>query len=81
MPGITVPAGKFDPLGLALVGSEETLNWFRAAELKHGRVAMLASTGFIVQAAGMHFPGMLSQDISFESLVWTQPHRPVGQCL
>lgn len=50
MPGITAPAGKFDPLGYAQVGSQETLNWFRAAELKHGRVAMLATTGYLVQA-------------------------------
>lgn len=55
------------------MGSEETYNWFRAAELKNGRVAMLASTGFIVQAAGIHFPGMLSSDISFESLSTMKP--------
>ena len=73
MPGITAPAGKFDPLGLALVGTEETLNWFRAAELKHGRAAMLATTGFLLQAAGVHFPGMLSSDVYFESLSGMHP--------
>lgn len=73
MPGNTLPIKTFDPLGLATVGSDETLLWFRAAELKNGRVAMLATTGYIVQAAGFHFPGMLSSDISFESL---SPMKP-----
>lgn len=73
MPGVTAPVGKFDPLSLATTGSDETLAWFRAAELKHGRVAMLATTGYIVQAAGIHFPGQLSSDVSFESLSTLKP--------
>jgi hypothetical protein len=73
MPGSTAPIKKFDPLGYANVGSDETLAWFRASELKHSRVAMLATTGYIVQAAGFHFPGMLSKDVSFESLSGLKP--------
>ncbi|CAB9505590.1 chloroplastic [Seminavis robusta] len=73
MTGSTMPVKAFDPLGLADFGSDETLAWFRAAELKHGRCAMVAATGFIVQAGGMHFPGMLSHDISFESLSTMKP--------
>lgn len=73
MAGATAPFGKFDPLGLATLGSESTLAWFRAAELKHSRVAMLATTGYLVQAAGIHFPGMLSSDVSFESLSTMKP--------
>merc|ERR1712127_1093113 len=73
MPGATAPVGPFDPLNLADWGSDETLAWFRAAELKHSRVAMLATTGYIVQGAGYHFPGMLSNDISFESLSAMKP--------
>lgn len=70
-----MPFKCFDPLGLANLGSESTLAWFRAAELKHSRVAMLATTGYLVQAAGWHFPGMLSSssDISFESLSTMKP--------
>jgi hypothetical protein len=64
---------NFDPLGLANVGSDETFTWFQAAELKHSRAAMLATTGFLVQAAGIHFPGMLSKDVSFESLSSMNP--------
>ena len=73
MPGATMPFKGFDPLGLATLGSDETLAWFRAAELKHSRVAMLATTGYLVQAAGVHFPGMLSKDVSFESLSTMKP--------
>ena len=68
-----MPLKTFDPLGLATLGSDETLAWFRASEVKHSRVAMLATTGYIVQAAGIHFPGMLSKDVSFESLSTMKP--------
>jgi len=73
LPGGTAPVKNFDPLRLSNVGSDETLMWFRASELKHSRVAMLATTGYLVQAAGFHFPGMLSSDISFESLSAMKP--------
>jgi hypothetical protein len=73
MAGSTMPFKTFDPLNLADLGSGETLAWFRAAELKHSRVAMLATTGYIVQAAGVHFPGMISKDVSFESLSTMKP--------
>jgi len=73
LPGATKPLGQWDPLGLAELGSASTAAWFRAAELKHARVAMLAVTGYIVQAAGYHFPGMLSSEVSFESLSTMKP--------
>ena len=38
------------------------------SELKHSRCAMLAITGYLVQSAGIHFPGMLSSEVSFESI-------------
>jgi hypothetical protein len=45
----------------------ENLNLMRAAELKHGRVAMLANVGWAWTATGTHFEGMLSpsKNISF----------------
>jgi Chlorophyll A-B binding protein len=73
MVGATMPWKGFDPLGLASLGSESTYAWFRASELKHARCAMLATTGYLVQAAGVHFPGMLSHDVSFESLSTMKP--------
>ena len=71
--GSSAPLPNFDPLNLSTIGSDETLLWMRAAELKHGRVAMVATTGYLVNAAGIHFPGMLSSDISFESLSTMSP--------
>merc|ERR1719313_1499446 len=40
--GILPPVGYLDPLGFGEKASPERLRWFREAELKHGRVAMLA---------------------------------------
>ncbi|CAM9797867.1 unnamed protein product [Heterosigma akashiwo] len=34
-----------------------TLYWMREAELKHGRVAMLATLGYVAVDMGMRFPG------------------------
>jgi len=61
----------FDPMGLSKIASEETLAWYRAAELKHSRVAMAAVTGWAwVSSGGNLFPGYLSieQGVTFESL-------------
>ncbi len=73
MAGSTAPIKNFDPLGLATVGSDETLAWFRAGELKNGRCAMVATVGYLVNAAGLHFPGMLSHDIAFSDLASMRP--------
>ena len=54
----------WDPMGLSDLGSEETVKWFRACELKHGRIAMLACTGFFVQNQ-YTFPGQLSSSAYF----------------
>jgi hypothetical protein len=72
MEGVSVETGNkvWDPVGLSTIGSEETLRFFRHAEIKHGRVAMAAMVGLLVHISGMHFPGMLSPTygISFEKL-------------
>jgi len=48
IPGALAPVGIFDPLGFAEKADEATLKRYREAELTHGRVAMLASVGFLV---------------------------------
>jgi hypothetical protein len=48
MPGITEPTGYFDPAGFSTKCSLGTLLFWREAELKHGRLGMLASLGIIM---------------------------------
>ena len=49
MAGVTAPFGFFDPLGFATTITEGKLLFYREVEIKHGRVAMLASLGFLVR--------------------------------
>ena len=51
IPGALAPVGIFDPLGLAAKADANTLKRYREAELTHGRVAMLASVGFLAGEA------------------------------
>jgi len=46
--GATAPFGFFDPLGLSKGKSEADIRKWREAELKHGRVAMVAALGILV---------------------------------
>jgi len=72
MEGIGPETGNkvFDPWGLSKMGGEETLKFFRHAEIKHGRVAMAAMVGFLFHINHIHFNGALSLHpyVSFESL-------------
>jgi hypothetical protein len=52
--GITAPMGFFDPIGFSKNNSDEIMNHYREAELKHGRVAMAACLGWYLDAAGVH---------------------------
>ena len=74
LPGAGPETGgkPWDPMGIADMcpyGSTQ-YEWMRTAEIKHGRVCMAASVGFLVQESGLHFGGLLSKtpEISFESL-------------
>merc|ERR1711869_195105 len=54
--GAMAPMGFFDPLGFSKVGDKEGWRKLRAAELKHGRVAMMAAVGAVIQCP-FQFPG------------------------
>ena len=71
--------GFWDPFGFSKT-SPEALTWYRAAELKHGRVAMVACMGFIAQsfpltkmadvplAKASLYPGLSTVDVTFGDL-------------
>merc|ERR1712207_45813 len=54
--GVMPPLGYFDPAGFCKKGDESGFRTFRAAEIKHGRVAMMAAVGAVVQHY-VKFPG------------------------
>lgn len=51
----------YDPLNLA---STYDNNWLREAEIKHGRVCMLAFAGYVANDAGIKFPGKAFEGLS-----------------
>merc|ERR1719335_1385227 len=64
--GIFPPLGFFDPLGVSVNKPPGKLLFFREAELKHGRVCMLASLGFIV---GEQFHPLFGGNIDVPSYI------------
>eukprot|EP00403_Amphidinium_massartii_P016832 CAMPEP_0178432920 /NCGR_PEP_ID=MMETSP0689_2-20121128/32639_1 /TAXON_ID=160604 /ORGANISM="Amphidinium massartii, Strain CS-259" /LENGTH=152 /DNA_ID=CAMNT_0020054933 /DNA_START=105 /DNA_END=559 /DNA_ORIENTATION=- len=55
--GGPLPESFWDPAGLTKGKTDEELLQLRAAELKHGRVAMLAVFGWFTHASGYHYLG------------------------
>lgn len=67
--GATGPLGFWDPLGLSSKASPEKFARWRAVEIKHGRIAMAATTGYIAQEC-LRWPGYLSTsaDVKFADI-------------
>lgn len=67
---VKAEGGFFDPLKLSEGKDDETLRWYRAAELKHGRISMLATLGIVIQGLNTGIiPGFPVQDTNaFEAL-------------
>ena len=53
--GSDTEAGEFDPLGFSSQVDETTVQWYRAAELKHGRVCMVAALGLFFAPTNAKF--------------------------
>jgi hypothetical protein len=64
--GIVAPLGFFDPLSVAANKAPGKLLFYREAELKHGRVCMLASLGFLV---GEQYHPLFGGDIDVPSFI------------
>jgi len=47
--GAIPPLGYFDPLGICPKGQRNNFRWYRGCEIKHGRLAMIATVGCVVQ--------------------------------
>lgn len=58
--GTIETAGFWDPLRLSDDASDEQLHRWRCVELKHGRVSMAATVGYLYNDLQLNFPGTLS---------------------
>merc|ERR1719188_1834772 len=63
--GVQEPVGFWDPLGLAADGDAETFARRRTAEIKHGRVCMIACIGYIVPEY-FKWPGYVSPALGIQ---------------
>jgi len=63
--GVQAPVGFWDPLGLSADGDSDIFKRRRAAEIKHGRVSMLACIGFIVPEY-FKWPGYVSPSLGLK---------------
>jgi hypothetical protein len=61
LPGSVAPLGEFDPLGLTSDMSIKEIKRYRESEVTHGRVAMLATVGYLV---GESFHPLFGGDVT-----------------
>jgi hypothetical protein len=68
--GVQAPVGFWDPVGFTKDGDEKSFNRRREVEIKHGRVSMLATMGYITPEVSGKFPGFLSpiNNLKFEDI-------------
>ena len=76
LPGSVAPFREFDPLGLISGFSVEEIKRYRESEVTHGRVAMLASLGYLVgESFHPFFGGVVSGPAnSHLAQVQNRPH-------
>jgi len=68
----------FDPMGFSLALD---IRWLREAELKHGRICMLATVGWIATDLGMRLPGPAYQVSTLEAHDAMVKFGPMAQIL
>jgi hypothetical protein len=66
--GAQAPLGFFDPLNVCETFDQAQFDRLREIEIKHGRISMLAVTGYLTTAAGIRFPG--AEDIPDGFAAW-----------
>jgi len=68
--GVQSPTGFWDPMGFSADGNIQAFKRRRSVELKHGRICMLATMGYLTPEITGKFPGYLSpsQGLKFEEI-------------
>jgi len=61
--GVQAPVGFWDPLGFTNDGDQDAFRRRRETEIKHGRISMLATMGYITPELTGKFPGYLSPSL------------------
>eukprot|EP00956_Cyclotella_meneghiniana_P023441 scaffold45662_cov73-Cyclotella_meneghiniana.AAC.6 len=68
--GAQAPLGAFDPLNIMGDADQAKFDTWREIEIVHGRVAMLAVSGYLTTAAGIRFPGAEDVPGGFAAVNW-----------
>eukprot|EP00537_Pseudo-nitzschia_pungens_P002151 CAMPEP_0172361298 /NCGR_PEP_ID=MMETSP1060-20121228/5154_1 /TAXON_ID=37318 /ORGANISM="Pseudo-nitzschia pungens, Strain cf. cingulata" /LENGTH=202 /DNA_ID=CAMNT_0013083521 /DNA_START=116 /DNA_END=724 /DNA_ORIENTATION=- len=66
--GAQMPLGFWDPMNMVGSGDQGRFDRLREVEVKHGRIAMLAVTGYLTTYAGVRLDGMESMPSGFAAL-------------
>merc|ERR1712203_687630 len=68
--GVQPPVGFWDPVGFTKDGDAAAFKRRRATEIKHGRVSMLATMGYITPEIAGKWPGYISpsSELRFEDI-------------
>merc|ERR1711981_566719 len=64
--GVQEPVGFWDPVGFTADGDLLAFKRRRCVELKHGRISMLATMGYITPELTGKFPGYLSPSMNLK---------------
>merc|ERR1711972_919606 len=64
--GVQEPVGFWDPVGFTADGDVTSFKRRRTVELKHGRISMLATMGYITPEITGKFPGYLSNSAALK---------------
>mmetsp|Transcript_32599 Transcript_32599/g.37529 ORF Transcript_32599/g.37529 Transcript_32599/m.37529 type:complete len:400 (+) Transcript_32599:131-1330(+) len=78
--GQTAPLGYWDPIGFTADGDQDKFDTYQLFEITHGRVSMLAVTGYLVTGpAGLRFPGAENVPAGFSKPIATLLETKSGQ--
>jgi hypothetical protein len=66
--GAQMPLGFWDPMNMVGSGDQARFDRLREVEIKHGRIAMLAVTGYLTTYAGVRLEGMEDMPTGFAAL-------------